>query len=71
MSNTLTHLKYSTQSPSNRWIVKYDAKGLVREVKLIFNPKEYATLKNAKRLLTRKKLIGILEKDKLKRANES
>ena len=68
MSNYLTHLKFSPQSPSNRWVVKYDAEGLVREVKLIFNPKEYKALENSKRLLTRKKLIGVLEKDKTQRS---
>tara|TARA_R110000751_G_C13638501_1_gene466644 strand:+ start:112 stop:333 length:222 start_codon:yes stop_codon:yes gene_type:complete len=67
MPNTLQHLKFSKQSPSNRWIVKYHADGLVREVKLIFNPKEYKALNNSKRLLTRKSLIKVLDKDKAKR----
>jgi hypothetical protein len=68
MSNTITHLKYSKQSASNRWIVKYDTDGLIREVKLIFNPKEYKEINGSRPLLTRKKLIRILENDKEKRA---
>jgi len=67
MSNTLHHLKQGKQSPSNRWVLKYNANGLISEVKLIFNPKEYKTLTNAKPLLTRKKLIRLLEADKIKR----
>ena len=64
MSNYLSHLKKGKQNPNNRWIVKYSDKGHIREVKLIFNPKEYASMKNAKELLTCKKLIKLLENDK-------
>jgi hypothetical protein len=54
--------------------VKHDSKtNLVREVKLVYNPDEYSR-DNAKRygnkarkLYTRKGLIGVLEKDKKKR----
>jgi hypothetical protein len=70
MSNYITHLKLSKQSPSNRWIVKFDEKKLVREVKLIFNPKEYREMKGAKRLYTRKTLLKILENDKKNRTPE-
>ena len=38
----LTHIKKAEQEENNRWIVKYNSKtGLVREVKLIYNPSEY------------------------------
>jgi len=67
MSNYLTHLKKGKQSTRNRWIVKSGSDGLIREVKLIFNPKEYINIKNARPLLTRKKLIRLLEYDKAKR----
>lgn len=73
MSNFLTHLKLANHSKSNRWIVKFDKDNFVREVKLIFNPKEYRQINGSKELLTREKLIKVLELDKDKRealANE-
>jgi hypothetical protein len=70
MIDYLQHLKRSTQCKSNRWIVKLNDKGLIKEVKLIFNPKEYVTLSNARKLLKRKELINILENDKAKRKAE-
>ena len=64
----LTHLKRNKMHYSNRWIVKFDSKkDLIKEVKLIFNPDEYRTLKNAKQLHTQKGIIKILENDKEKR----
>lgn len=63
MSSYLTHLKRGPQNKDNRWVVKYDGE-LVKEIKLIYNPKEYKERKNAKPLLTRIKLIEILENDK-------
>tara|TARA_R110002074_G_scaffold305183_2_gene476405 strand:- start:584 stop:811 length:228 start_codon:yes stop_codon:yes gene_type:complete len=70
----LSHLKRNNHCSSCRWIVKYDSDtNLVREVKLVYNPKEYSE-DNAKRyrhkarkLYTKKGLVGILEKDKVKR----
>ena len=44
----------------------YDSK-LVREVKLVYNPDEYRTGKQARPLHTIKGLIKILENDKNKR----
>jgi len=65
--NYLTHLKRNKMHYSSRWIVKFDDSDLIKEVKLIFNPEEYRTMKNAKPLHTQKGLIKILEKDKQKR----
>ena len=70
----LSHLKRGNHCSTCRWIVKHDSKtNLVREVKLVYNPDEYSR-DNAKRygnkarkLYTRKGLIGVLEKDKKKR----
>tara|TARA_R110000744_G_scaffold378122_1_gene493885 strand:+ start:15941 stop:16150 length:210 start_codon:yes stop_codon:yes gene_type:complete len=67
MSTYLTHLKRGPQSKDNRWIVKYDGE-LVKEVKLIFNPKEYRKQLGSRNLFTKDKLIEILEYDKKKRA---
>ena len=62
----LTHLKRNKMHHSSRWVVKYKDV-LIKEVKLIFNPEEYRTLKNAKPLHTQKGLIKILENDKERR----
>lgn len=48
----------------SRWVVKYNAKELIKEVKLIFNPQRYRKRPNAKKLHTQKGLIKILENDK-------
>ena len=69
----LLHLKRGAHCTTCRWIVKYDKKDLIREVKLVYNPDEYSR-DNAKRygnkarkLYTQKKLINLLENDKEKR----
>jgi len=63
----LTHLKRTKMHHSERWIVKYDDKGLVREVKLIYSPDEYRKGKRSRALNTQNGLIKILENDKEKR----
>jgi hypothetical protein len=69
----LTHLKRTYNCSSCRWIVKYNKKDLIREVKLVYNPDDYSKA-NAKRyghtarkLYTQEQLITILEDDKEKR----
>jgi hypothetical protein len=63
----LTHLKRYNHSKDSRWIVKYNGK-LVREVKLIFNPKEYLNInKHNRPLHTKESLIKILENDRINR----
>ena len=68
----LTHLKRSSNHTDTRWVVKYDKKGLVREVKQIYKPSEYYAMnlhkgKNARSLHNKNALIKILENDKTKR----
>ena len=70
----LNHLRRNNHCSSCRWIVKYNNKDLVREVKLVYNPDEYSR-ENAKKygykarkLYTRKGLIRVLETDKEKRS---
>ena len=66
--NYLAHLKKNKMHYSCRWIVKYNEdNGLVREVKLIFNPEEYRSMNNSRPLNTQSGLIKILENDKEKR----
>ena len=69
----LRHLKRNYNCPSCRWIVKYNSKDLVREVKLVYNPDDYSR-ENAKKyghkarkLYNQEQLIKILEDDKEKR----
>jgi hypothetical protein len=70
--NFLKHLKTYDHSQDIRWIVKYNKKGLVREVKQIYKPSEYYAMnkhkgKNARPLHNKNILIKILEEDKVKR----
>jgi hypothetical protein len=68
----LKHLKKTTHDDSIRWIVKYNSKDIVREVKQIYKPSEYYAMnlhkgKNARPLHNKNALIKILEEDKEKR----
>ena len=68
----LTHLKRTKMHHSERWIVKYDDEGLVREVKLIYKPSEYYAMnkhkgENARPLHNKNALIKILENEKSRR----
>ena len=71
----LNHLRRNNHCPSCRWIVKRDSKtDLIREVKLVYNPKEYSKENarvyghKARKLYTRKGLIRVLEEDKKQRS---
>ncbi len=71
----LNHLRRNNHCSSCRWIVKRDSEtNLVREVKLVYNPKEYSKENarvyghKARKLYTRKGLITVLEADKEKRS---
>jgi len=70
----LSHLKRNNHCDSSRWVVKYDVKELIREIKLVYNPSEYSKA-NAKRygnkarkLHNREELIYALESDKKNRS---
>ena len=70
--NFLKHLKTHDHGQETRWIVKYNKKGLVREVKQIYKPSEYYAMnkhkgKNARPLHNKNVLVKILEEDKVKR----
>tara|TARA_R110000765_G_scaffold177150_1_gene282477 strand:- start:206 stop:430 length:225 start_codon:yes stop_codon:yes gene_type:complete len=69
----LAHLKRNNHCDSCRWIVKFNSKELIREIKLVYKPSEYSKA-NAKRyghkarkLHNREQLISVLEDDKKKR----
>lgn len=68
----IKHLKTFVHEENTRWIVKYDSKNLVKEVKQIYKPSEYYSFnkhkgKNARPLHNKAVLIKILEEDKAKR----
>ena len=46
-----------------RWTVRQTEEGKISEVKMIFNPDEYATQSNTKPMYTDKKLLKLLDKD--------
>tara|TARA_Y100001963_G_scaffold153592_1_gene240653 strand:+ start:1293 stop:1514 length:222 start_codon:yes stop_codon:yes gene_type:complete len=69
--NFLTHLKKTNHEENTRWIVKYNSKGDLREIKQIYKPSEYYAAnkhkgKNARPLHNKNALIKILENDKKK-----
>ena len=69
----LAHLKRSYNCPSCRWIVKYNTKDLIREVKLVYNSDEYSQSNSkryghkARKLYNQEQIINLLENDKEKR----
>ena len=70
----LAHLKRNNHCDDCRWIVKFNSKELIREIKLVYKPSEYSKA-NAKRyghkarkLHNREQLISVLESDKEKRS---
>ena len=67
----LTHLKKTNHDDDTRWIVKYNLKDRIKEVKQIYKPSEYYAMnlhkgKNARPLHNKSALIKILENDKEK-----
>ena len=63
----LTHLKRTDHCPSCRWVVKRDSNENIKEVKLVYEPSEYRTILNARKLYTQKGLITILETEREKK----
>jgi hypothetical protein len=62
----LSFLKRAKLHSTTRWIIKYNTKDEIREIKQLFNPKEYSTLNNKhnRTLYNQKELIEILESKK-------
>lgn len=69
----LNHLIRGGHCDTCRWIVKYNAKDLIREVKLVYKPSEYSKEnakrygKKARKLYNQEGLIDVLKQDKEKR----
>tara|TARA_R110000744_G_scaffold86348_1_gene168714 strand:- start:9992 stop:10204 length:213 start_codon:yes stop_codon:yes gene_type:complete len=70
MTTYASYLRRSVQNENNRWIVKFDSENLIKEVKLIYNPKEYRKMNGKHKLLTKEKLLEILDDDKKNRSTE-
>jgi len=49
-----------------RWIVKRDEENNIKEVKMIYDPEHYKTLKNSKPMVGDRVLLKILEDEKEK-----
>jgi hypothetical protein len=60
----LQHLIKTNHNKDTRWIVKTTSKGLIREVKEVYEPLEY----KGRELHTKEKLIKILKDAKGKRS---
>ena len=71
-SSYLEHLKRSSNHVDTRWVVKYDSKGFIIEVKQIYKPSEYYAANKhkgdkARPLHNKNAVIKIMEDDKNKR----
>ena len=69
----LEFLKRSKNHSDTRWVVKYNTKGFINEVKQVYRPSEYYSFnlhkgKGARPLHNKNSLIKILEDDKARRA---
>ena len=54
-----------------RWIIKRNSDNSIKEIKLIFNPKEYEQEDRAKPMVGDRKLLIELEKEYEKKKNNS
>ena len=50
-----------------KWFTKLDISGLIKEIKMVFNAKEYASANPNRKLYGDQALLTILEKDKITR----
>jgi len=60
-------LKKNKTVRGRRWTIRRDSKGKLTEVKMIYNPKEYATYKNSREMYGDKNLLKILELENIKK----
>ena len=64
MTSLRESLKKNKTVRGRRWVVKrHSLGGAITEVKMIFKPEEYVTLKNAKPMVGDKDLLKILNKE--------
>ena len=63
MSNLREQLRKSKPVRGRRWTIRRDKSGVLTDVKMIFNPHEYATYPNARQMYGDKALLKILDKE--------
>lgn len=61
--NYLKHLTRNKHHSDTRWFVKTNSKGLVREIKMVYEPNEYT----GRKLLNQEELIQVLKDDRERR----
>lgn len=61
----LTQLKRQGTKYGRRWTIRRDSNSKLIEIKLIFNPKEYETYKDARTMYGDRALIKILENERI------
>ena len=67
MGTLLNQLRKQGTVRGRRWTIRRDKDEKLTEVKLIFNPDEYVTYKNAREMYGDRKLIEILETEREKK----
>ena len=67
MGTLLNQLRKQGTVRGRRWTIRRDKDEKLTEVKLIFNPNEYAAYKNPREMYGDRKLIGILETEREKK----
>ena len=63
----LTQLKRQGTIYGRRWTIRRDSEGKLTELKMLFNPKEYATYKSARKMYGDRAVIKILEDERSNR----
>ena len=66
-----TQLRSSKTVRGRRWTIRMDSKGIITEVKMIYNPQEYGKYKDAKPMIGDKALLKLLEQDYEKKKDNS
>ena len=67
MGILLNQLRKQGTIRGRRWVIKRDSKNNIEEVKLIYDPQNYATFKKSKPMIGDRKLIEILETEREKK----
>jgi|TARA_B110000908_G_scaffold102605_1_gene120895 hypothetical protein len=65
--NLKRQLKDRGAIKGRKWFIKLDDNGLIKEIKMVFNSKEYAESNPNRKLYGDQALASILEKDKITR----
>ena len=64
-------LKRTRTVRGRRWTIRRDKSENLTEIKMIYNPQEYAQYKNTRKMYGDKALLKIIEKEYEKKSNNS